>query len=108
MQVMTDPILPLGMSVFQLASLFPVDKAGGRLYVDITFDLTTPQGRRMVKQKVDNMDPLMASAVRKVMANKDYMKGLPKGKGNLLKGANLIPWLKEAFQDIQKERPLNS
>ncbi len=105
MQVMTDPILPLGMSVFQLASLFPVDKAGGRLYVDITFDLTTPQGRRMVKQKVDNMDPLMASAVRKVMANKDYMKGLPKGKGNLLKGANLIPWLKEAFRIYKKNDP---
>lgn len=105
MQVMTDPILPLGMSFFGLASLFPVDRAGGRLYVDITFDLTTPQGRRMVKQKVDNMDPLMASAVRKVMENKDYIKGLPKGKGNLLKGANLVPWLKEAFRIYRKNDP---
>lgn len=105
MQVMTEPILPLGISFFQFASLFPVDKAGGRLYVDITFDLTTPQGRRMVKQKVDNMDPLMASAVRKVMDNRGYIKGLPKGKGNLLKGANLLPWLKEAFRMYRKNDP---
>ena len=105
MQVMTDPILPLGMSLFEFASLFPVDKAGGRLYVDITLDLTTPQGRRMVKQKVDNMDPLMASAVRKVIGNKDYINGLPKGKGNLLKGANLLPWLKEAIRIYRKNDP---
>ncbi|MEL7565951.1 MAG: rifamycin-inactivating phosphotransferase [Dehalobacterium sp.] len=105
MQVMTDPILPLGISFFEFASLFPVDKAGGRLYVDITFDLTTPQGRRMVKQKVDNMDPLMASAVRKVMENKDYIRSLPKGKGNLLKGANLLLWLKEAFRMYRKNDP---
>ncbi|MBR0600019.1 rifamycin-inactivating phosphotransferase [Sinanaerobacter chloroacetimidivorans] len=105
MQVMTDPILPLGISFFEFASLFPVDRAGGRIYVDITFDLTTPQGRRMVKQKVDNMDPLMASAVRKVMENNDYIKGLPKGKGNLLKGANLLPWIKEAFRMYRKNDP---
>lgn len=105
MQVMTDPILPLGISFFEFASLFPVDRAGGRIYVDITFDLTTPQGRRMVKQKVDNMDPLMASAVRKVMENNDYIKGLPKGKGNLLKGANLLLWIKEAFRMYRKNDP---
>ncbi len=106
MQVMTDPILPLGMSVFGLASLFPVDRAGGRLYVDITFDLTTPQGRRMVKQKVYTMDPLMASSVRKVMADKAYLRSLPKGKGNLLKGVRLFPWLREAFRIYRQNDPL--
>ena len=106
LQVMTDPILPLGMSFFELASLFPLDQAGGRLFMDITLDLTTPQGRRMVKQKVDTMDPLMASAVRKVMADKDYIKSLPRGQGNLLKGANFIPWLREAFRIYRKNDPL--
>ena len=105
MQVMTEPILPLGMSFFQLASLFPVDRAGGRLFVDITFDLTTPKGRRMIKQKVDNMDPLMASAVRKVMEDKDYIKSLPRGKGNLLKGTKLFSWLKEALWLYIKNDP---
>jgi pyruvate,water dikinase len=105
MQVMTDPILPLGMSLFGLASLFPLDRAGGRLYVDITFDLTTPQGRRMIKQKVDTMDPLMASSVRKVMADKDYLRSLPKGKGNLLKGVSLLPWIREAFRIYRKNDP---
>ncbi|MDD3657098.1 MAG: PEP/pyruvate-binding domain-containing protein, partial [Atribacterota bacterium] len=105
MQVMTEPILPLGISLFGFASLFPVDQAGGRLFVDITFDLTTSQGRRMVKQKVDNMDPLMASAVKKVLENKEYIKSLPRGKGNLLKGARLFPWLKEAFRIYLKNDP---
>lgn len=105
MQVMTDPILPLGMSFFEFGSLFPVDHAGGRLYVDITLDLTTTQGRRIVKQKVDNMDLLMASAVRNVMANQDFMKSLPKGKGNFTKGTNLVPWLKEAYRMYKKNDP---
>lgn len=105
MQVMTDPILPLGMSMFELASFFPLDKAGGRLFVDITFDLTTPMGRRMVKQKVDNMDPLMASAVRKVLADTGYIKTLPKGKGNLLKNASVLPWLREAMRIYRKNDP---
>ena len=105
MQVMTEPILPLGISLFGFASLFPVDQAGGRLFVDITFDLTTSQGRRMVKQKVDNMDPLMASAVKKVLENREYIKSLPRGKGNLLKGARLFPWLKEAFRIYLKNDP---
>jgi phosphoenolpyruvate synthase/pyruvate phosphate dikinase len=105
MQVMTDPTLPLGMSLFGFASLFPLDSFGGRLYVDITLDLTTPQGRRMIKQKVDTMDPLMASSVRKVVADKDYIKSLPKGKGNLLKGVSLFPWLKEAFRIYRKNDP---
>ena len=105
MQVMTEPIFPLGISLFGFVSLFPVDRAGGRLFVDITLDLTTPQGRRMVKQKVDNMDPLMASAVRKVLGNKEYIRNLPKGKGNLLKGSRLFPWLKEAFRIYLKNDP---
>ena len=105
MQVMTEPILPLGISLFGFASLFPPDRAGGRLFVDITFDLTTSQGRRMVKQKVDNMDPLMASAVKKVLENREYIKSLPRGKGNLLKGARLFPWLKEAFRIYLKNDP---
>ncbi|NLB27034.1 MAG: phosphoenolpyruvate synthase, partial [Bacteroidales bacterium] len=105
MQVMTEPILPLAISFFGFASLFPPDRAGGRLFVDITFDLTTPQGRRMVKQKVDNMDPLMASAVKKVLENREYIKNLPRGKGNLLKGARLFPWLKEAFRIYLKNDP---
>ena len=35
-QMMTDPLKPLGMSLFQLTSFGPRFKAGGRLFVDIT------------------------------------------------------------------------
>ena len=51
------------------------------------------------------MDPLMASAVRKVMEDKDYIKSLPRGKGNLLKGTKLFSWLKEALWLYIKNDP---
>ena len=35
-QMMTDPLKPLGMSLFQLTSFGPRFKAGGRLFVDVT------------------------------------------------------------------------
>ena len=105
MQVMTDPILPLGMSVFELASLFPLDSSGGRLYVDITHDLTTSAGQRMVMRKADNMDPLMASSVRKLLAHKDYLKQLPRGKANLTTGVNWFPWLIEALNMYWRNDP---
>ncbi len=48
MQMMTDPIRPLGMSFFEMSALFPLHRAGGRLFADITHDLRTASGRRMV------------------------------------------------------------
>ena len=44
-QMMTDPIKPLGLSVWQLTTLRPMCEAGGRLFVDVTRDLATPAGR---------------------------------------------------------------
>lgn len=52
MQMMTDPVRPLGMSIFELASMFPVDKLGGWMFVDITHDLTTCSGRKLVFAKL--------------------------------------------------------
>ena len=95
----------LGMSVFELASLFPLDSSGGRLYVDITHDLTTSAGQRMVMRKADNMDPLMASSVRKLLAHKDYLKQLPRGKANLTTGVNWFPWLIEALNMYWRNDP---
>src|SRR2546428_14100532 len=35
-QMMTDPMKPLGLSIWQLTAARPMRKAGGRLFVDIT------------------------------------------------------------------------
>lgn len=105
MQVMTDSILPLGMSVLDLAAMFPMERAGGRLFVDITQDLATASGRRIVMQKVDGFDPIMAGAVRELLTRQDYLQGLPRGKGTLSQGANWLPWLTQAYRIYRTNDP---
>ena len=105
MQVMTDPILPLGMSVFELASQFTLDRAGGRHFVDITEDIARPTGRRVVLQKVSNMDPLMTSAVKQVMQRMDYLRAIPRGKGNLSSSIRWMPWLIQAYKMYRANDP---
>ena len=44
-QMMTDPIKPLGLSVWQLTAGRPMFIAGGRLFVDVAQDLASPANR---------------------------------------------------------------
>lgn len=44
-QMMTDPMKPLGLSIWQLTAARPMYKAGGRLFVDVTQDLASPVSR---------------------------------------------------------------
>src|SRR5215472_6499361 len=41
-QMMTDPMKPLGLSVWQLTAGRPMYEAGGRLFVDVTQNLASP------------------------------------------------------------------
>ena len=41
-QMMTDPMKPLGWSVWQLTAARPMYEAGGRMFVDIADELTFP------------------------------------------------------------------
>ncbi len=45
-QMMTDPMKPLGLSLWQLTALRPMDEAGGRLFVDVTEPGVTSEPRR--------------------------------------------------------------
>jgi pyruvate,water dikinase len=47
-QMMTDPIKPLGLSLWQLTAGRPMFKAGGRLFVDVTHMLTSPDSREIL------------------------------------------------------------
>jgi rifampicin phosphotransferase len=47
-QMMTDAIKPLGISFLQLLGDVLMHKAGGRLFLDITHDLASPIGRRIL------------------------------------------------------------
>ena len=43
--MMTDPMKPLGLSLFQLTALPPMHEAGGRLFVDVAQRLASPASR---------------------------------------------------------------
>ena len=87
-QMMTDPMKPLGISLFQLTALRPMFKAGGRLFVDITAALASPAGRENLLKAMGQHDPLMKDALMTIVERGDFIKSLPgPSAGN--KGASL-------------------
>ncbi len=59
-QMMTDPMKPLGLSLFQTGHMVA---AGGRLFVDITKQLATPAGRDVLLNVLGRFDPLFKDAL---------------------------------------------
>lgn len=81
LQMMTDSMLPLGISLWELMSeTVKVTEIGGRPYMEITHDLNSPASKALVRQKLSNSDELMNSAFNQVLARKDYIKSIPKGQ----------------------------
>jgi phosphoenolpyruvate synthase/pyruvate phosphate dikinase len=62
-QMMTDPLRPLGLSVFQATALRPMVSAGGRLFIDLTQQLRSPVSRPMVLGALGRSDPLIQDAL---------------------------------------------
>jgi pyruvate,water dikinase len=79
-QMMTDPMKPLGMSLFQLTSFGPRYKAGGRLFVDVTPILASPDGRKHLLNTMGQHDPLMKDALITIIERGDFIKSLPHDK----------------------------
>src|SRR6476620_6561469 len=79
-QMMTDPLKPLGMSLFQLTSFGPRFKAGGRLFVDITHNLASPVSRKMLLDAMGQHDPLMKDALVTIIERRDFIKSLTNDK----------------------------
>jgi len=75
-QMMTDPMKPLGLSVWQLTTQRPMAEAGGRLFVDITQALATPSSRASLLGLVGKSDPLIGDALRTVL-ERDFIRSLP-------------------------------
>lgn len=78
-QMMTDPIKPLGMSIFKLTSFGPRFQAGGRLFVDVTPILASPDSRETLLDTMGQHDPLMKDALLNIM-ERDFIKLLPDTK----------------------------
>ena len=79
-QMMTDPMKPLGMSLFQLTANPPMCKAGGRLFVDLTHNLASPVSRKIILDALGRSDPLIKDALMTIVEREDFIKSLPNGK----------------------------
>ncbi len=76
-QMMTDPMKPLGLSLFQLTALPPMHEAGGRLFVDVTRRLASPGGRSGLLELIGRSDPLTRDALETILARGDVVPMLP-------------------------------
>ncbi|MFZ4451127.1 phosphoenolpyruvate synthase [Salibacterium aidingense] len=76
-QMMTDPMKPLGLSFFLLTTPAPMRKAGGRLFVDITHQLASPDSREAVIDTLGQSDPLIKDALMTIIERGDFIKSLP-------------------------------
>ena len=75
-QMMTDPMKPLGLSVWLLTALAPMHVAGGRLFVDVTERLASPAGRAGLMGMVGKSDPLVGDALQTVI-DRGYIPSVP-------------------------------
>jgi pyruvate,water dikinase len=76
-QMMTDPMKPLGLSVWQLTTLRPMAEAGGRLFVDVTQGLASPANRAGLLEVMGRGDPLIRDALQTILDRGDFIPSVP-------------------------------
>jgi pyruvate,water dikinase len=76
-QMMTDPLKPLGLSLWQLTTPRPMSEAGGRLFVDVTGMLASPASRTAVMDALGRSDPLIGDALQTILDRGDFIETLP-------------------------------
>jgi pyruvate,water dikinase len=75
-QMMTDPMKPLGISMWLLTTPAPMYEAGGRLFVDVTPRLASPASRAIVLDALGRSDPLIRDALETVLES-GFVQELP-------------------------------
>ena len=78
-QMMTDPMKPLGLSFFQMTAARSMPNAGGRLFVDVTANLASPDTRAVLLDTVGQGDPLTRDALTTILERGDFIKSSPHG-----------------------------
>lgn len=76
-QMMTDPMKPLGLSVWRMTAMAPMHEAGGRLFVDATRRLAEPASRAALLDVVGRGDPLIRDALETVLDRDDFVLPRP-------------------------------
>ncbi|MFB8266997.1 rifamycin-inactivating phosphotransferase [Streptomyces sp. NPDC055955] len=91
-QMMTDPMKPLGFSMWQLTAMVPMHEAGGRLFVDVTRRLAAPASRAGLLEAMGKGDPLIRHALETVLDRDGFVPSLPDaGPGGRSAGAAPAP-----------------
>jgi phosphoenolpyruvate synthase/pyruvate phosphate dikinase len=86
-QMMTDPMKPLGLSLWQLTTPRPMAEAGGRLFVDVTQVLASPASRAGLLEVVGRSDPLTGDALQTILERGGFIPSLPdEGPGEPVPG----------------------
>jgi phosphoenolpyruvate synthase/pyruvate phosphate dikinase len=73
-QMMTDAMKPLGLSLWQLTTPRPMAEAGGRLFVDVTQLLASPEVRPGFVGAFLRSDPLIGDALQSIVDRGDYVR----------------------------------
>ena len=76
-QMMTDPMKPLGLSVWQLTALRPMYEAGGRLFVDVTGAWLRRRAAPASWRSLGRSDPLIRDALQTIVDRGDFIPSLP-------------------------------
>lgn len=104
-QLMTDVMRPLGQSMFQAwfrnLTREPTTSAGGRLYLDVSTDLSSPTTARIfVRTGLGSSDLLIANALSSLLDRKEYLKTLPRGRSLGITGGSPGQILSGLFQAL--------
>ncbi|HEX8061390.1 MAG TPA: PEP/pyruvate-binding domain-containing protein, partial [Cyclobacteriaceae bacterium] len=75
-QMMTDAMKPLGLTMWQAMSPAPMFKAGGRLFVDVTLQLSSLAGRTGLLNTMAQHDPLIKGALE-TLIEREFIKLVP-------------------------------
>jgi rifampicin phosphotransferase len=76
-QMMTDPMKPLGLSLFQLTAGRPMYEAAGRLFVDVTRQLASAASRASLLETLGKSDPLIRDALQTILDRGDFIRSVP-------------------------------
>ncbi|MDF9839420.1 MULTISPECIES: phosphoenolpyruvate synthase [unclassified Paenibacillus] len=73
-QMMTDAMKPLGLSFYLLTTPAPMRTAGGRLFVDVTPLLASPDTGTAVVNALGKSDPLIKNALMSLVERGDFIQ----------------------------------
>lgn len=90
-QMMTDPMKPLGLSLWQLTAVRPMHIAGGRLFIEVSEQLSSPQGRKGLLHAMGQHDPLIKDALTTIIESGYITTLTDEDKGHAAEVGNKIP-----------------